>query len=295
MAQAAAYGGKGGNARTVLLYGNCQTPFVAHMLSALDDLNADYRFVVALNHTQPDEPTAPAVAEQHLDDVALVVWQHEDDPLNPAALALQPRLPRDCPVIRFPSFFMLSQWPFECPEPRGNAEPGFPWKRYPHGDTVGLQIAQAGLSGPLAVAAYLDLSQREMPNLQERLQRDAERMNHYDAHCDVKLADWVLGNFRKQQLFWTYCHVSEACIHELALRIAAAARPIIGGTPARARQCFNAMLGYGGIGGLQVPIHPVVADTLGLEFWDPAQTYLWYEQHWTFYDYIQRYIAYEPW
>ncbi|RYF41051.1 MAG: hypothetical protein EOO25_10965 [Comamonadaceae bacterium] len=190
---------------------------------------------------------------------------------------------------------MPSQWPFECAEPRGQAEPGYPWKRYPHGDSVGLQIAQAGLSGPLAVAAYLDLSMREMPDLQERLQRDVDRMHRYDSHCDVKLADFVLDNFRKQHLFWTYCHVSETCIQELALRMAAAARPLLGGTQARAAQCIAARMGFGGLGDVQVPIHPVVAATLGLQFCEAERTYRWYSQQWTFYDYIQRYIGYARW
>ncbi|MEO7547694.1 MAG: WcbI family polysaccharide biosynthesis putative acetyltransferase, partial [Ramlibacter sp.] len=174
-------------------------------------------------------------------------------------------------------------------------EPGYPWKRYPHGDAIGLQIAQAGLSGPLSLAAYLDLSLREMPDLLERLQRDTDRMRHYDVHCDVKLADFVLENFRKQHLFWTYCHPSQACIQELALRVAAAARPVLGGTQARAQECISAMPAFGGVGGLQVPIHPVVADTLGLQFCQPGQTYLWYSQTWTFNDYIQRYIGYAKW
>lgn len=295
MGQAFCYGSQSASARTVVLYGNCQTPFLAQMLGALDDLNGDYRFVVALNHVQPGETQAQGLDDQHLDDVALAIWQHDDDLHNPAALALARRLPPDCPVIRFPSFLMTSQWPFECPEPRGTSEPMYPWKRYPNGDSVGLQIARTGLSGPLAVAAYLDLSQREMPDLSQRLQRDADRMQRWDALCDVHLADFVLGNFREQHLFWTYCHVSDTCIQELALRVAAKARPVLGGTRKRAQECCGAMLGYGGIGANQVPIHPVVAARLGLEFWDAGRTYLWYSQRWTFYEYIQHYISYADW
>ena len=288
------YGGKEPDARTVLVYGNCQAPFLAHMLSGLDDLNGDYRFVFAPNHAMPGEQQAAAIPEIHLRDVALLLLQHEDSP-NPASAALRGRLPADCPVVRYPTFLMNCLWPFECPEPRGGAEPGFPWKRYPHGDMIGLQIAQSGLTGSLAVAAYLDLSLRKMPDLQVRLQRDLDRMRHYDAHCDVKLADYVQENFREQHLFWTYGHVSEAGVAELALRVADAARPVLGGTAQRARQRVEMAMGFGGMGGLQVPIHPIVADALGLRFWEADRHYRWYSQEWTFYDYIARYIGYEPW
>jgi hypothetical protein len=42
-----------------------------------------------------------------------------------------------------------------------------------------------------------------------------------------------------------------------------------------------------------VPIHPIVARALGLEFWRADQTYRWYNQNWTFYEYIERYMAYD--
>lgn len=289
-----AFGGRSARARTVLVYGNCQAPYLAQMLAALDDLNDDYRFVVALNHVLPGDVIAPAIPDEDLKDVALLLRQFEDQQDNPALTALTSRLPAGCQVIRYPSFALLSAWPFECPEPRQRHDPAFTlWKRYPLGDMLGLQIATSGITGPLAVAAYMDLSERKMPDLRVRLQRDIDRMHHYDAHSDVRLADYVLDRFRDEHLFWTSGHVSAPAMAELARRVAERARPVLGGSAVRAEACLAAASNYGGMGSLQHPIHPLVAEALDLRFWRPDFDYRWHTEHWTFYEYIQRYIEYD--
>lgn len=287
------FGGKADSARTVVIYGNCQAPYLAQMLAALDDLNDDYRFVVVNSYTFPGEPQARPLPDDCLRDVALLLHQHEDRTENPAWQALRDRLPAGCPVIRFPSFLLPSLWPFECPEPRGKAEPGYLWGRYPMGDMIGLQIAQAGLTGPLAVAAYLDLSVRKMPDLRVRLARDVDRMRHHDSRCDVGLSDYVESAFRREHLFWTNGHMSAAAVAELTRRVAMAARPVLGGTAERLQACLDSAMAFEGMGGLQLPIHPIVAETLGLRFWQSDMTYRWYSQNWTFYEYIERYIGYD--
>jgi hypothetical protein len=277
----------------VIVYGNCQSPLLARILATLDDLNDDYRFVYVPNHLYPWQTAPEAVPQEFLRDVAMVFEQHEDRTNNPALLALQSQLPPGLPVIRFPSFIMSSMWPFECPEPRGEAEPGYPWRRFMEGDMIGLEISRTELTGPLAVAAYLDLSMRKMPNLAVRLQRDIDRMRRYDAACDVKVADFVEANFRTQYLFWSSGHIAEAGVLELVRRTARVMRPLLGGSERALERCIEAAKGFEGMGNLQVPIHPIVARALGLEFWRADQTYRWYNQNWTFYEYIERYMAYD--
>ncbi|ABC21650.1 hypothetical protein Rru_A0849 [Rhodospirillum rubrum ATCC 11170] len=47
------------------------------------------------------------------------------------------------------------------------------------------------------------------------------------------------------------------------------------------------------MGPLQVPIHPYVAEAAGLAFWHPEMRYRWYDNLWTFEEYITRYLAYD--
>lgn len=288
------FGAQGPKARTVLVYGNCQTPYLARMLSALDDLNDDYRFVAALNHAQPGDAQALPVADEDMKNVALLLRQHEMAPGNPALAAIEARLPPGCPVITFPSYLLNCLWPFECAEPRERHDPAYPtWKRYPTGDLVALEIAETGLSGPIAVAAYMDLSARRMPDLQRRLEDDLDLMRLFDAHCDVRLADHVAANFRDQHMFWTRGHMSAAAMRELARRVADQARRVIGGQAQRAELCLDAAMDFEGMGGVQTPVHPLVADALKLSYCPPERTYQWVTQQWTFYEYIERYIAYD--
>lgn len=286
------YGSKTGHARTVLVYGNCQAPSVAIGLAALDDLDGDFRFVCALNHAAPGAAAA-VVPDCLLRDVALVVQQHEERANLPVLAALRQRLPASVPVVTFPSFFLPCLWPFECVETRIRPEQEYPWGRYPLGDMIGLELARAGLQGPLAVAAYMDLSARKLPDMRVRLQRDLDRIRGYDAHCDVKLADYVESTFRREHLFWTNGHVSGAGIYALISRIAHAVRPYLGGTALRAQASLAYLHEHGGLGEHQLPIHPLVADALQLEFWQPDMRYRWSTQHWDFFEYIQRYIEYD--
>lgn len=286
------YGGRTGQARTVLVYGNCQAPSVAMGLAALDDLDGDFRFVCALNHGAPGTAAA-LVPDSLLKDVVLVVQQLEERANAPVLADLKQRLPAQVPVVTFPSFFLPCLWPFECVETRMRSESGYPWGRYPLGDMIGLELARVGLQGPLAVAAYMDLSARKLPDMRVRWQRDLDRIRGYDAHCDVKLADYVESTFRREHLFWTNGHVSGAGVHALVSRVAQAVRPHLGGTALRAQACLAHLHECGGLGEHQLPIHPLVAEALQLEFWQADMRYRWSGQHWDFFEYIQRYIEYD--
>jgi hypothetical protein len=287
------FGGQGPAPRTVVVFGNCQVPFVAQLLAAVDDWNDDYRFVIGLNHPRPGEPRAAAVPAQLLQSAVLVLWQHEERDNNPAALALRGALPAGTPVFRFPSYLMTCLWPFECPEPRDSPEPAFPYKRYPLGDLIGLEVARMGLRGPLGVAAYMDLSQQRMPDLRVRRERDFERMRRHDGHCDIPLTDFVEAHWREEHLFWIHGHVSRRAMCEVAVQLADALRPRLGGSAARARACIEAAADFEGLGDVQLPIHPLVADAYGLAWAGPDRRWRWYDQQWTFFEYIERYIDWD--
>lgn len=287
------FGGRGPAPRPVIVYGNCQAPFVARLLAAIDDWNDDYRFVIGLNHPQPGEREAAALDPQILRDAALVLWQHEDRDNNPAAVALRQGVPARTPIVRFPTFLMTCLWPFECPEPRDRPEPAFPYKRYPLGDLIGLEVARMGLGGALGVAAYMDLSEQRMPDLRVRCARDFERMRRHDAHSDVVLTDFVEARWREEHLFWINGHVARGAICELAARLADAARPVLGGSAARARECIAAAADFEGLGNVQVPVHPLVAQAYGLAWAGLDRQWRWYDQQWTFFEYIERYIDWD--
>ena len=280
------YGGRGAAPRTVVLFGNCQVPVLAERLSLLSDLNDDYRFVVVNRAADLADIEPAIVPEAYMQDAVLLLEQYENpDVPNAGRISLHQRLPPGCPVITFPSFLMNSMWPFECPDPRYRGEPRFPYGRY-QGDFLAMKVAQTGARGAQAVAEYLELSTRKMPDLQVRLQRDLHRMRNFDANCDVRLAGFVEKRFREEYMFGTAGHVDAGAVTELVLRVTDAARPLLGGAAAHVEAC---MAGLDGMP-LQAPIHPVVAEQLGLTFWSADLVYRWYSQAWTFGEYMAHYI-----
>jgi len=286
------YGSTAPRAKTVLVYGNCQVPFLADLLGAVTERGDEYRLVCALNHPVAGKPI-PEPPLGDLRDVALYLEQHDSRPAVPLREHLRAALPAGCPVVTFPTFLMGSLWPFECPEPRVRAEPGFAWGRFPIGDIVGLQVAHLGLKGDAAVDAYLELSETLMPDLAARLDWDRALIERGDSACDVTIGDYVLERFRHEHIFWTSGHLAPAPLAELAKRIDARARQTIGGTADHARRCIDAAASrLDGMGGWQLPIHPSVATALGLAFHRADARYRWYDQLWTFREYTARYIEY---
>jgi hypothetical protein len=45
----------------------------------------------------------------------------------------------------------------------------------------------------------------------------------------------------------------------------------------------------------ELPIHPQVAQRLGLAWWHPGMRYRWQGNRWTFEDYVLRTIRWTPW
>ena len=63
----------------------------------------------------------------------------------------------------------------------------------------------------------------------------------------------------------------------------------------RARQETDFLLRhYRGQDVEMMPIHPLVAERLGLTWYDPDQRYRWHGHEWTFRDYLLKYIRWEP-
>lgn len=285
------YGSQSPAARTVLLYGNCQIPFLAKFLGGIPGLNDAYRFVCQTNHGLPGEDVR-LVLDDVGSDVALLFEQIDERAHVPVREAMRARLA--CPKIVFPTYWLASMWPIDCTETRIRPEPRFPWGRYPLGDAIGLQVAELGLKGDAAFAAYMDRSARHMPNIDVRFERDLQRMRRYDRESDVPITDLVLANFRQRHWFWTWGHTAVEPLVELAQLLWRAARPVLGGTDEEARRGIAAAAsGVAGIGEIQLPIHPMVIEALGLEFCNDETRYRWYDQSWTFREYITRYIEYD--
>lgn len=299
------YGNPAPEAELVILYGNCQTPFLARLLAAAHEGKG---YLCVLNHAPPgEEPSRPSpeqmsrcclFLEQYDSQATLPAVGHVPD-LRPYGLPLREFLrahcPPECPRIVFPSLIMTCMWPFAAVgNPRNAPEPGYAWGRFPYGNRLAQEVVAQGLSGAAALEAYLRLSAEQMPDLPALLERARVKLEARDAHCDVKIADYVWGNFRERHLFLSYAHVRAEAIGALGLRLLAAIQPLLGGDAEAARQRLEAALAVmPDMDTMEDPIDPAVAAGLGLKFYKPGMRFRWFSQHWTFTEYMARYLDHD--
>ena len=186
-------------------------------------------------------------------------------------------------------------WPFAVTsDPRNVPEPDYVWGRYPYGNRVALEVVASGLRGAQALAAYQQRSAAQMPDLATLLARAQRKLLLRDAQCDVKIGDYVWDNFRERHLFLAYAHVRAEAIGELARRLLAAVQPVLGGhADAAWRRLNTAIDAMPDMDVMEEPIEPAVAQGLGLKFYEPDMRFRWFDQRWTFVEYIRHYLDYD--
>lgn len=300
------YGNPAPDAELVILYGNCQTPFLASLLAAAC---GDKGYLCVLNHAPPGQVAERPTPEQ-MQRCRVYLEQYDSQPDLPASSDVAPDMrhyglplrrylrehcPAGCPTLIFPSFVMTCMWPFaSVGDPRNVPEPGYVWGRYPYGNRLALEVLARGLSGPAALDAYHRLSAERWTNPGAVLERARRKLQERDAHCDIKIADYVWANFRERHLFLSYAHVRAEAMGELAQRLFDAVQPLLGGDAGAARQRLQAAIDVlPDMDNLEDPIEPAVAEGLGLKFCEPGMRFRWYTQHWTFDEYMARYLAYD--
>ncbi len=288
------YGSKNPNAELVILFGNCQTIPIALQLAAADTSPKGRTYGCVLNHRVPGEIQLMPTAEQ-LKRCVLYLEQYDSPSTIPTREMLREQLLDHCPRLIFPTFMMFCLWPFDTAETHGTSElPSFPWGRYPHGDSLGLELAADTLTREQAMEAYMQLSQSRMPDLQQRLQNDVDRIGRHDRASDIQIGDYVIPNFRQRKVFLTPGHVSNEALLEMATRIHRAIAPTLGNDPeVGCIRMERAITDYQGMSAFELPIHPSVAHELQLQYCNRDTRFNWFGHHWTFSEYIARYITYD--
>lgn len=279
------------DAELVILYGNCQVPWLAQLLLAADGRDGERGYLCVLNHAPAGQPLQWP-SRRDLARCKLYLEQHDSELFLRQREEVRDGIPAGCPKVVFPTYMVRFLWPFRVVEPTPLVDRTYVFGRYSEGDRVALKVRAQGLRGDAAVDAYLARSTEGMPNLTRRFDVDMNIMDARDRLCDVAVADYVRDNFRTQHLFWNFGHISAAGMAELACRLWRVAASELGGDPAIApAQIQRAARALGGMGPIQQPIHPHVAEHFGLHFHSPDMRYRWFGQQWSFREYMARYIG----
>lgn len=275
---------------SILIYANCQGEELQKTGSFMQCMTGQLSFKWIPLHLTTERDWETQYDADFLADVATVWEQVETGAPSANRVALHARLPKGIPVVTFPPFTATCLWPFAGNDPRVALDPD----RYPWPDSIAAVLAGENLPDDELFEKYLGTTAERMPDLDRRLRLDIARWKASDAIAHIQLAAWVEANFRAISLFHTSGHITAAAVGHLAKQLLARTSIL---SPALARAALNEvdtlLRRHAGQDFECVPIHPLVAERLGLRLYNPDATYRWHAHRWTFKQYILHYIRWK--
>jgi hypothetical protein len=281
--------------RIVLLYGTCQANAIARVFRRVSGLADDIEFRLVSSFENPFGGW-DNISDADMSRVVAYWEQLDERPEVPHRDHLRARLPKNVKTSRFPTTYLLALWPFTTIDPRNVPElPRFPFGRFSWGDSVAASMADMRLADDEIYPTYLKLTAERMPNLDNRLECDILRWRKQDSVCDVKVADYMIDNFRERRLFWAYGHMAGPIIIHIVRKLVDLNSDVLGGN----RLLFEANLAefektYDGDDCEQVPLHAAVAEHFKLAYFEPGMKYRFYTSYVTEEEYIRKYVKWEP-
>ncbi|WP_376092252.1 WcbI family polysaccharide biosynthesis putative acetyltransferase [Roseomonas sp. CCTCC AB2023176] len=270
-----------GTARAnLVIIGNCQAGMIANVFGNDDALHA--RFAARHHHHALAEPLHEA-ARRELEAADIVLMQ---DIRDNDAYPLRDAIPPAARMVTFPCLRLASPWPFDGYN--GAGDPDAFVKDYPNHEFDYLDGLLARLRREVPdpgarFVAYRDLSVRGLVNPQRLHRLEERRLIAMDAAHGVTTGALILERVQREQVFYTTGHPNGRIFTHLL-------EGIVGLLGVRER--LTATEGLDGLRTLQVPVHPVIAEKLGLRWAGPDATYLYRGERITWETYIRRYIAY---
>ena len=286
-----ARGGSGGKP-VILLYGNCQAEALQHFAHFIPVLRDWVTVKVIALHVVHEHEWAGRFGDAFFSDVAVLWNQVEGGEPTFHRQKLESRIRDDWAVVKFPPFSAMCPWPFMGHDPRqaGATDYTYPWS-----DSVAASLDAADLSDDALFDTYMRISAERMPDLERRLRLDVTRWRASDALADIAVADWVAARFRTTRLFYTAGHLTALPLGHMLKELLRRTPILPEAVVAQACAEVDLILVHHRGQDLEVaPVHPMVAERLGLTWHDPAALGRWRGHAWSFREYILNYIRWEP-
>ncbi|MGA3399258.1 MAG: WcbI family polysaccharide biosynthesis putative acetyltransferase [Acetobacteraceae bacterium] len=276
----------------LIVAGNHLARQMAEVMSALPIL----RQRVACHFVNTDQGRGAAPPPTEALQSAALCWEQSGGNNGAEWSGLRGMLPADCDVRRFAAPRMKALWPFLDADPRLVFEAGlYPGGRYPYGDRIGASLAYLQLPDDIMQLSYQSMTEKEMPDLDALFAADRAAWRQLDATHDVKVAEFIVENFRRYRLFFAPPDPTGDLLRHMIMQLVTGSPIEALCDPAKLRRELDFLLtGYLGRRE-ELPIHPHVARRFGLAWWQPGMRYRWHSNHWTFEEHALRYIRWTPW
>jgi hypothetical protein len=267
--------------KRIAISGDAQAEAIALVLRKLPWLTEGHDVV----YVPLSDPNAGAT----LRESAIACEQQGSPSERPAGRKLFKKTQR----VRFPALQFNLLWPLTCVNAFDRAEPpDYPFGRFPYGDSFILGCVRRKLPAETIMQYYAVRKwPPTWPNLDKLFQSESVRLSAQDAHNDVKIGAYILKYFRKKRLFWAAKNPSNQLFGEMVFRLLHAC---FGPDQPTDRQdlekVFYAMGPRDLLAPMSVPIHPLVVKHFHLEWYDPGDSYAYFDREFTYEQYFSEMI-----
>lgn len=205
------------------------------------------------------------------------------------------RLPKTCKRIAFPASRLRLLWPMAAPGPQSESADAAHARALVWGDSFISTCVKQRVPAEKILRLYdAPVWSESWPNLDALFTQETSVLLQADAKCDVKIGSYVLKHFRKQRLFWAMNAPTNALLGELAYRVlhACFGREL----PANREEIRDTLASFGAselMARAALPVHPLVAQHFGLEWYDPQERYPGFDgERRTFHEYYGALVDY---
>ena len=279
----------------ILIYSNCQGIDLLRLMRTSSLVSSLYDTKLIQFHLVAE--TEEALSPVDFEGVT-TVWEQLGSDYPDLRSQMHALKPINATTITFPSLNMLALWPFTGIDSRLIKDGLYPAGRYPWTDFVAAGLAETARAQPFTdrdlLDCYLQLSARQMPDLDRRLAMDVTRWQEKDATCDIKVADYLLETFRSKQLFYSFARPTPVAIRRILCELLALTMGNNSPLMAVQLEIEQLLQYYMGYDMEEFPINPFVADHFKLDWYSKSTLYRHHSNAFTYDEFMVRYIRYDP-
>ncbi len=204
-----------------VVFGNCQTLFLARILHQTDVINTNYNIIELpfIQNLTVEKKTG--FSRDFLKHISLFIYQNVSDdnkfsPLLSTDQYIIPALNRDCVRCSFPFSYFTGYFPqYMWNTTRNYVADNFT----PYGDSKIQEFIEGGYDVDACVEKLEDLELFSDKEISDNLKNTIFELQKRESNCDVKISDYILENYSKKYLFYTPTHPVTDLLIEVAKRI----------------------------------------------------------------------------
>jgi len=269
-----------GTRKRVVIFGNCQGNLLAEALRYHSGFSRHF----SVKHHYMELPAnLHEQGKRDLDECDMLLIQ---DIREWEQYPLRDHVRSDLPTLRYPCVRFASPWPFDAfngPDDRLARNRDFPNFEFTYFDGLLARLRKEIPDHELRFRAYASLDIGRVIDFKRLHQFEQARLEEMDRKFAAGIGAYVLENFRSRQIFYTTAHpdgrIMKMLVKQVSKELGLSLHFWLPGSLNSLRR-------------LQVPIHPRVAEALGIRWADAGRKYLVRGEWVTWEDYFRKYIAY---